>query len=460
MRLARVLGLLLTVFVSLTVAPVKAAEPADYAISAGRFFTQTSSDPAGFQGFSVVDDSMASLWTELERYGGVERLGYPVSRRYACGSDVCQAFQKSVLAWDRAAGIALPSAILDELSVAGWDERLLDRFETPLPELRVEGSITVPSAAAEPYLALLDADPEIRAFYYAEPGGAARFGLPTGVGRFDDAVVVRFQRAVVQRWLVNVPWAAQGTITVANVGELAREAGLIPTSALAVEEQPVASLVSRDLGVELRVGPPDAAVAQILPAVRPAIARVIARAQAGPGEAAVGTAAAIDPAGFLITAGHVVQGAARIEAVFSDGHRLEARLVGLDESNDLALLQVEQRLTTTIPLALPSTAVVGMPVVASGYGLFTPVEPNFKVGEIQEIGRQISGLRDPLPNSVIQTTAPLRPGDSGGPLLDLEGRLIGVSTARVVARRSESQFAAIAAPVDAVTTLLSSVRVG
>ena len=85
---------------------------------------------------------------------------------------------------------------------------------------------------------MLDQDRAIRAAYFADPDPIQRFGLPMGYGRHGPAFVIRCQRAVFQRWKEDVPWAKAGQVTIANGGDLAKEAGILPEDALAPESAP------------------------------------------------------------------------------------------------------------------------------------------------------------------------------------------------------------------------------
>jgi hypothetical protein len=82
---------------------------------------------------------------------------------------------------------------------------------------------------------MLDADPAIKAAYFADPDPVARFGLPLSQADMGNAYVVRCQRAVLQRWKEDVPWARAGQVTIANGGDLAKEAGILADEALAPE---------------------------------------------------------------------------------------------------------------------------------------------------------------------------------------------------------------------------------
>lgn len=222
----RLLALLLLLLTVIGPGPAQAADTADdFAIPGGRFFSQT--------GFAVVDEGGIPLWREFQRLGGVERLGFPISNRFQAGPYVYQATQKAVLQWRPELGRALLTNVLDDMSAAGRDPWLLVFRSTPRP-LGPEFDGGRPfEEAAKRRQALLDAEPAIKERYFAVSSPMDLFGLPTSPPTdMGNHVAVRFQRAVLQRWKVDVPWAKAGEVTVANAGELARDAGLIPTVAL------------------------------------------------------------------------------------------------------------------------------------------------------------------------------------------------------------------------------------
>src|SRR5690606_13779814 len=117
-----------TVLPSTPVAGPPTPNADDWAIPGGRFFTQTAD---GRGGYSVVDNNQARFWTELQRLGGLQTVGYPISQRYMHDGFVTQAFQKLVLQWRPEVGQAYPVNIFDELSKSGFDETLLRRRQTP-----------------------------------------------------------------------------------------------------------------------------------------------------------------------------------------------------------------------------------------------------------------------------------------------------------------------------------------
>jgi S1-C subfamily serine protease len=143
---------------------------------------------------------------------------------------------------------------------------------------------------------------------------------------------------------------------------------------------------------------------------------------------ALGSGFVIDKAGHIVTNLHVVEGAARVEVSFSNDERLPARVIGRDPSSDLAVLQVKARSRALTPLLLGNsdTVKVGDSVVAIGNPLGE--DRSITAGIVSALQRWIVAPNGAPIEHVIQTDAALNRGNSGGPLLDARGRVIGVSS--------------------------------
>ncbi len=201
----------------------------DFDILDGHFYTQTNTQGGGGgSGFRVVDDGDAQIWKAFNGFGGVQTLGYPISRRFRISDSqhVYQAFQRYIIDWDAAAKQAQFMNVMDLLhdgSADGWLAR--EREVPPEADYSFADKGRGWDDVMKAHLALLGANKDLKAAYYAVPDPILRFGLPmSGVADTGDALMLRTQRAVFQLWKHDVPWAKAGQVTLANAGELARDA--------------------------------------------------------------------------------------------------------------------------------------------------------------------------------------------------------------------------------------------
>ena len=142
----------------------------------------------------------------------------------------------------------------------------------------------------------------------------------------------------------------------------------------------------------------------------------------------LGSGFVVDKAGHVVTNYHVVQGARQIRVSFSNGASMKATVVGTDPSSDLAVLKIDasSRALTPLPLGDSDLATVGDPVVAIGnpFGLDRTVT----AGIVSAIQRAITAPNGYTIDHVIQTDAAINHGNSGGPLLNGRGDVIGVNS--------------------------------
>lgn len=166
------------------------------------------------------------------------------------------------------------------------------------------------------------------------------------------------------------------------------------------------------------------AVVTVVQAVGPAVVGIRA---GGNGRGGSGSAFLLTPDGYALTNSHVAGSGRPLSATTSDGDRLDAELIGDDPATDLALVRLSARDLPYAQLGDSDALRAGQLAVAIGHPF--GFQSTVSAGVISALGRAMRAADGRLIENIIQHTAPLNPGNSGGPLVDSRGRVVGVNTA-------------------------------
>ena len=214
-------------------------------------------------------------------------------------------------------------------------------------------------------------------------------------------------------------------------------------------------------------------------AVRPAVVQVFVSGYSGRGgiveatgdllslQRSTGSGVILGKDGYIVTNAHVVSGARRVQVrlataskgpaaprsiLSAAGEMLGAQIVGIDTETDLAVLKVPRTDLLALELADSDSVRAGQLVFAFGSPL--GLQNSVTVGVVSSVARQ---LRDEDPMIYLQTDAPINPGNSGGPLVDAEGRVIGINTL-ILSRSGGSEGIGFAAPSNIVRNVFEQLR--
>ena len=166
-----------------------------------------------------------------------------------------------------------------------------------------------------------------------------------------------------------------------------------------------------------------------------------------------GSGSVIDSSGHIVTNWHVVADARNIGVTLYNGETYEARVVGYDPPNDIAIIKIDAPNGVLFPITMgdSSKLKVGMRVLAIGNPF--ELERTLTTGIVSSLNRSIQVQENWSIKSIIQIDASINPGNSGGPLLDLHGRLIGINTA-IASRTGQSAGVGFAIPVNLVSRVV------
>jgi hypothetical protein len=220
-----------------------AQSPLDFPLPAGHFYTQANGQSgAGGTGFSIVNafeqlspfpTQEMDFFSAFNQFGGVNFLGFPASRVTVFPDFPVQVCQKEVLQFQPTRGFFFLN-IFDIMHDRGFDA-FLDSVRDIPPQFDTSPDAALPNFAAvvARHESFLNNDPAIRALYFSVANPELQFGLPMSFKDYGNVFVVRAQRAAFQHWRVDVGPNKANTVTIVNGGDIGKEIGLFPSSAVA-----------------------------------------------------------------------------------------------------------------------------------------------------------------------------------------------------------------------------------
>ena len=176
---------------------------------------------------------------------------------------------------------------------------------------------------------------------------------------------------------------------------------------------------------------------------------------------ATGTGFVIDSSGNIVTAAHVVDGASSITVTFQDGTTRHATVVSKDDATDIALLKIDASGLTLHPLKLGSSSSLGVGDAVAAIGDPFGYQRSLSTGIVSGLDRTVSAPNGFTVAHAIQTDAAVNPGNSGGPLLDASGKVVGILD-QIATNGGSDQNSGVgfAVPIDLVKAELSKLKSG
>ncbi len=201
------------------------------------------------------------------------------------------------------------------------------------------------------------------------------------------------------------------------------------------------------------------AVVDVVDSVAPAVVHVeVSGVRNGRRSEGTGSGVLVSPDGLILTNNHVIDGAKEVAISMSDGRRFSARTLGRDPDTDLAVLRGET--SETLPSArLANSKSVRQGQIAIAIGNPLGFQSTVTAGIVSAVGRSLRTQNGRLIGDVIQTDAALNPGNSGGPLVNSAGQIIGINTAVIMGAQGICFSVASNTALHALTQILAHGRV-
>ena len=234
-----------------------------------------------------------------------------------------------------------------------------------------------------------------------------------------------------------------------------------------------AALAFTGLGIANAMGPTVLTTSQIASKVDPGLVDIVTNLGYQNGEAA-GTGMVLTSTGEVLTNNHVINGATSIKATdIGNGRTYTAKVVGYDKTGDVAIIQLQNASGLKTVTLSSSTAKVGDKVVALGNAGGKGGAPSVATGKVTSLNQAITAADEGAANAerltgMTQTNVPIQPGDSGGPLLNTAGEVVGMNTAASSSisttgfqqQSGQAQTQAFAIPVAKATAIAGQIEAG
>ena len=198
-------------------------------------------------------------------------------------------------------------------------------------------------------------------------------------------------------------------------------------------------------------GGEELAATEIYERILPGILTVTALDDHGAG--GEGTGVIFDDRGYFVTNSHVIEGTSQVFITLSNGREYPAYLIGMDKQTDLAVLKFSAQNLTAVPFGSDAVLKVGEPAYALGNPLGSQFNGSMTDGIISAINRNV--VVDDYEMSLIQTTAELNQGNSGGALVDSRGRVIGITNMKMMSSHSTVEGLGFAIPTTTVVEVVN-----